>query len=61
MLSNNVPATFSVEESDFLSGSGQSRLNFSAHLLHSLMENRCYFIKRLMHSVYKEFSGGNVS
>lgn len=41
MLFNNVPATFSVEGSDFLNNhfSGQTGLNFNAHLIHTLMEN----------------------
>ena len=37
MLSNNVPSTFLVEESDFLPVSSQSWLNFNGYLMHSLM------------------------
>ena len=39
MLSNNVPTTFSAEESDSLSVSGQSGLNFNSHLMHFLIED----------------------
>ena len=38
MLSDNVPTTSSVEESNLLHFSGQSRLNFDALSMHSLME-----------------------
>ena len=40
MFSNNVPTTFSVEESDFLYFSGRSGLDFNAHSTHSLMQDR---------------------
>ena len=56
MLSNNFPTTFLVEESDFLPVSGLSGLNVRLHSIHSLLEDWCYFIKRLEHSVYKEIS-----
>ena len=45
MLSDNVPTTFSVEESDFIPVSGQSRLDFNIHLMHSLMEDRVISLK----------------
>ena len=49
MLFNNVPATFSVEGSDFLNNhfSGQTGLNFNAHLIHTLMENCIALLKDL--------------
>ena len=40
MLSNNVPTTFSVRESDFLFASRRSGSNVNAHLMHSLMKDR---------------------
>ena len=39
MLFNNVPTTFSVEESGFLHFSGRSGLKFNAHLMYSQMED----------------------
>ena len=39
MLFNNVPATFLVEERDFLHFSRRSGLNFIAYLMHSLTED----------------------
>ena len=60
-LPNNVPTTFSVEESDFLPVFfGRSRLNLNAHLIHSLMEDRVTSFKQLMHNIYKEISRANV-
>ena len=47
MLSNNVPTAFSVEESNFLHVSGQSGLNFMAHQMHSLMEDRVISVNDL--------------
>ena len=49
MLFSNFPAAFSVEESDFLDNhfSGQSGLNFNAHLIHTLMENRVALLNDL--------------
>ena len=56
-LPNNVPTTFSVEESDFLPVFfGRSRLNLNVHLIHSLMEDRVTSFKQLMHNIYKEIS-----
>ena len=52
MLSNNVPITFSVEESDFFLVSGQSGLSSN--------EKPCYLIKRLFYSIYKNISRANV-
>ena len=39
MLSNNVPNTYFVEESDFPPLPGRSGLNFNAHSMHSLMKD----------------------
>lgn len=56
MLSNNVQTTISVMESDFLPVSRQFGLNFKA------LSNGgpCYFIKRLLDSVYKETGEANI-
>ena len=54
MLSNNVPTTSSVEQNDFLHFSVRSGLNFNAS------RRPYYFIKRLVHIVYKKISGANV-
>ena len=40
MLPNNVPTTLLAEQSGFLPISGRSGLNFNAHWMHSLMEDR---------------------
>ena len=60
MLSNNVPATFSVEESDLAPVFGQSRLNFNPHSMHSLMTDRVTLLKQLVGNIYKEICRENV-
>ena len=59
MLSNNLPTTFSVKESDFLPISGRSGSNFITHLMHSLMEDHVTSLKDF-HSDYKDISGANL-
>ena len=53
MYSNNVPTTFSVEESDFFPVSGLSRLNFNVHSIHSFMEEPATSLNEL-HTVFTE-------
>ena len=60
MLSNNVPATFSVEESDLVPVFGRSRLNFNLHSMHSLMTDRVTLFKQLVDNIYKEICRANV-